>query len=124
MREWKRDRAHQQQQTDSESDSDDENECSRNDALADGGWVETIRDKNYGGGKASKQHDNLHNKSEFMNKSSKEAAMSGDLNKEFRQMNIGSDNSGSGSDLLMGGDKMSQSGNFKLQQNVSTPLFF
>lgn len=121
LREWKRDRAHQQQQTDSESDSDDENECngSRNDMLADSGWVETIRDKNYAGGggggaKSNKESNNNNNngsKSEFMTKTKE-----GEMSKEFRQMNI-ADSSGnsSGSDLLMG-DKMSQSANFKLQQ--------
>lgn len=116
FREWKRDRAHQQQQSDSESDSDDENECngSRNDMMADSGWVETIRDKSYtgAGGAVSKSgggKEGKNNASEFMSKH-KEVRTKDDqeLNKEFRQMNI------DGSDMM--GDKISP--NFKLQQNV------
>jgi serine/threonine-protein kinase 24/25/MST4 len=116
LREWKRDRAHHQQQTDSESDSDDENECngSRDDMMADSGWVETIRDKNYAGAKAAAANNQ---KSEFMSKS--------ELSKDFRQMNIADSGSAasSGSDLMVGAVSGEKVANFKLQQNVCIFLY-
>lgn len=139
LREWKRDRSHQQQQTDSESDSDDENECngSRNDMLADSGWVETIRDKSYGHNNNSKVGKDMPGaKSEFMSKSKEPVSSGAELAKEFRQMNIADHSANSaaaaaaaatplssGSDLIT--DKVTtQSANFKLQQNVSFSFFF
>ena len=113
--------------------------------LADSGWVETIRDKNYAASPSSaasaaaaargnKDNNNINNnnnnnKSEFMNKT-REVNSEQQLGKEFRQMNIGDSsssnsgggNSSSGSDLLMG-EKITQSGNFKLQQNVNRTFF-
>ena len=121
LREWKRDRAHQQQQTDSESDSDDENECngSRNDMMADSGWVETIRDKNYNNNSNKRETNGNNNKSEFMSKM-KENEMS----REFRQMNIGDSGGVASSGSSSGSDLMIPGGNgVKLQQhqNVSLP---